>query len=232
MAETEIVIFDMDGTLYDLSDVVSMNYNMQIQFYSKCSGKRADSVVKEFEDNNIYSFVTPGAKSATEYFARKGLDMEEWQKYREEHFDVTRIVKEKAVSDAVIRLFKERYVTLILTSNSYENVKKVLEWLGISEFNFDMIICSNFNYPYEVFCKKKAFEYISQKYGVPFFQMLSIGDRYHTDIEPLIQLGGKGIIVNRPIALELVASNLLSSDLDTNSQGGEYRYFCQKNLAD
>ena len=224
MVEIELVIFDMDGTLYDLADVVSMNYNMQIQFYSKCSGKRINSVIKEFEDNSIYSFVTPRAKSATEYFSQKGLDMEEWQKYREEHFDVTKIVKGKAVSNAVIRLFKETYVTLILTSNSYENVKKVLEWLGISEFNFDMIICSNFNYPYEVFCKKTAFKYISQRFGIPFFHMLSIGDRYHTDVEPLIQLGGKGIIVNKPI--ELVANNMLSGELDTNSQGKEYCYFC------
>ena len=56
--------------------------------------------------------------------------------------------------------------------------------------------------------------------------MLSIGDRYHTDVEPLIQLGGKGIIVNKPIALELVANNMLSGELDTNSQGKEYCYFC------
>ena len=35
MIPQKLIIFDLDGTLYDLNDVMSMSYQMQIDFFSE-----------------------------------------------------------------------------------------------------------------------------------------------------------------------------------------------------
>ena len=64
----KLIIFDLDGTLYNLEDVALSNYKMQLNFYSFCTGKTNEEVVKVFEANDIYPIISRKSKSATDFF--------------------------------------------------------------------------------------------------------------------------------------------------------------------
>ena len=78
----KIFIFDMDGTLYDLNDVVKTNYDMQVKFL--CIKKRMTELeaTSFLEKNHIYPVMKEDSKSATEFFLQIGLDTKEWSDYR------------------------------------------------------------------------------------------------------------------------------------------------------
>lgn len=211
-----IIIFDMDGTLYDLDDVVSMNYEMQVEFLSMKKNMSREEAVSYLAENSIFSIITKESKSATEFFLQIGFDKKEWTEYREKHFDVSKIKKEKALDDATIRRFVNYGTLVLLTSNSYANIQRILDYLEISLDNFTEVICSD-HFPYsEQFQKKLAMHYLAEKYQIPFSSLLSIGDRFSTDIQPIIDLGGKGVLIKKPSNLKILLSDLGSKRLRSN----------------
>ena len=221
MKKYKLVIFDMDGTLYDLSDVIEFNYCMQLNFYSKYYKISTDNAVEIFEKNGIFPKITKASKSATEFFSKNGVDMKLWEKYRNENFDVKIINRNNAVSDETIKKFKTMFKIVLLTSNTYENVNKILKYLNIKVDNFDYIVCSNLNYPFEVFNKSVAIKFISEKSSVNLSNMVSIGDRYNSDIKPMVELGGSGVLINTPHEMEDIYFNISHGIID-RSKG----FFC------
>ena len=212
----------MDGTLYDLDDVVSMNYDMQVKFLSMKRNMSREETVSYLAENRIFPTITKESKSATELFLQIGLDKKEWTEYREDHFNVFKIKKENAVDDAVIHDFANYGKLVLLTSNSYANIQRILDYLEISLDNFSEVICSD-HFPYsEPFKKKMAMKYLSKKYNVSFQSVLSIGDRFSTDIQPILELGGKGILVTKPSSLNTLLSDLSLDRLQSNE---DYEYY-------
>ena len=61
-------------------------------------------------------------------------------------------------------------------------------------------------------------EYLAKEEGISFSSMLSIGDRYLTDVKPMVSLGGKGILLRTPKALEKAANDILDNNLMTCSE--------------
>ena len=197
----KLLFFDMDGTLYDLQDVVGMNYQMQVDFYAECCDFSKLETERFFRKNNILPYVSEKANSATELFSRSGLDMFKWQEYRNKNFDVMKIDVKKAAEAHIVREFRQLGSTVLLTSNSIQNVKKILERLELLLEDFDKIVCSDYSYPFPVFSKLKAMKYIMETFDVKPERCLSLGDRYQTDIAPMLELGGSGILVKKPGAL-------------------------------
>lgn len=221
----KLIIFDLDGTFYDLEDVVSANYEMQMEFLMKTAGINRQKAEKLFQCNEIYPYKSAQSKSATEYFSKIGLNLKDWKAFREEHFTVDRIQQKNAVSAGTIAEFHKIASMIILSSNSSGNIDKVLRWLHISKDLFADILCSDtFTDKNREFCKKDAMIYAAEKFQVNFEFMLSIGDRYHTDIEPLLELGGSGILVESPRCLENILQDLHNSSLDELCNRG-YQYY-------
>lgn len=217
-----IIIFDMDGTLYDLNDVVQMSYDMQVKYLCKKKGMAENEVKAFLEKNHIYPVMKKDSKSATELFLSIGIDKNEWAEYRNNCFDINKISTKKAVKMEVIKRFSEEYEILLLSSNSFENLKKVLNHINIPISLFNEVICSD-RFPYkEPFKKTRAIQYWKEKYKVAFETMISIGDRYATDIEPMLHLGGKGILIHQPSSLERIFNDLVS---DKVLSCGEYTYY-------
>lgn len=204
MRNWKLVIFDMDGTLYDLQDVVGMNYRMAVEFYSTACGLSREEAESVLAANSILPYVSENARSATEFFSKSGLDLAAWQEFRESHFDVCQIEMHKAADAQSVRAFRWQDKLVLLTSNSMRNVQKVLERIRLSTEDFDRIVCSDHNYPYPIFNKQTAMAYIMEIFEVEPVECISIGDRFQTDIAPMLALGGAGILVKRPKALEAV----------------------------
>ena len=204
----KLIIFDLDGTLYDLKDVHEANYVLQVQFLQHQLGMSDSEAVSMLEKNGVYLVINDHSKSATELFARLGLDMNVWIHYREANFDVTKIDKSKAVPNSTIKEFAELCPLVLLSSNSYENILKILDYIEIDSKLFKAIYCSDNTLLNEPFNKKRAIQIISHDFKVDYCNMLSIGDRYQTDVAPIEELGGNGIVINHPTLLPLVLDEL------------------------
>lgn len=212
----------MDGTLYDIADVVQMSYDMQVEFLSEKKSLRKAEAISLLSDNHIYPEMKKDSKSATELFLQMGFDKREWSDFRNAGFDVSKIDKRKAVDELTMSRFSEIAPIVLLSSNAYKVIEKVLNHINISPSVFDSIICSD-RFPYDSSFKKKlAMEYLVNKYRVNCMDTLSIGDRYNTDIAPILEIGGKGILVKSPKFLLDVLNDLRSDNLKSCNK---YEYF-------
>lgn len=218
----ELIIFDMDGTLYDLNDVLSMNYYMQIGFFSRKTNMEAEDVIRLFNKNGIFPYICKESKSATEFFSSNGLSKKEWNNFRESHFDMGKIDVTKAVDSSCIVNNTQRHKLVLLTSNSYKNVVKILERLSIPLSSFTEIVTSDVCYNLPNFNKKDAMRLISSKYGIPFSSILSIGDRYSTDIAPMLELGGHGALLKKPQWMQHLLDDINNDALCSNKY---YEYY-------
>lgn len=218
----KLIVFDLDGTLYDLNDVMSMSYQMQVDFFSSEMHMSVDEAKAFLTAKDVMPEVSKKSKSATELFLKNGIDKRKWSEYRNTHFMVSQIDKRKAVREDEIKNFKEIGIVVLLSSNAFSIIKKILDHIGIADYIFDEIICSD-RFPYEVpFTKKLAMQYLSEKYQVAFSNMYSIGDRYSTDIKPILELGGNGILLHNPIAVSYVLK-ALEEGICTN--GEEFDFY-------
>ncbi len=219
---TKLIVFDMDGTLYDLNDVVQMSYNMQVEFLSAKKRWPKDDTISFLASNHVYPIIKKDSKSATELFLELGYDKEEWSRFRDAGFDVNAICIARAINECVIRKYSDIAKIVLLSSNAFSLIGKILKHINITTTVFDTIICSD-RFPFKApFKKKLALEYLSKKYNVKYEEMLSIGDRYSTDILPMIELGGKGVLIKQPVFLEKLLDDLSSCGVKTCEQ---YDYF-------
>ena len=63
----KLIIFDMDGTLYDLQDVAGMNYRMEVEFYSTARGLPEEEAESVLAANSILSYASEKAHSASSF---------------------------------------------------------------------------------------------------------------------------------------------------------------------
>lgn len=215
MYKFEIIVFDMDGTLYDISDVVKMNYMIQCDFIKQEMHLDNKHVTALFEQNHIYPVMKRDSKSCTEFFERIGLSRSKWNKYREEHFSVESISLSGAAPYEIMLKFADKCQLILLTSNSFNNTKNILEHIKIDNSIFSEIICSDHNQLKGSFNKKRVFKYIIDNYSIEFSRILSIGDRIETDIKPCIDLGGHGVQIKTPDSLKRVLADLSNNHLST-----------------
>lgn len=218
----KLLIFDMDGTLYDINDVVSSNYEMQVDFLQQKTGKQRKDIVLFLEKNNIYPIIKTDSKSATELFSREGFDIQEWIYYREKNFDVSSIDISQSVNTDSMRQLASDFKLVLLSSNSYRNIKRILKHIDCDITLFSSIVCSDNFVNCVGFDKKIAMRDIAKMYSIPFFNILSIGDRYMTDIKPILELGGSGILLSSPRSISKIQQDLVMGKCKSCS---DYEYY-------
>lgn len=221
-----LIIFDVDGTLYDLDDVVLDNYHMQAAFYAAEKGLSREAVSKIFLDNNILSYKSEKARSATEFFLRDGIDANSWRSYRDAHTSPKRIRRETAVSNDLLTQYAQLTKLVLLSSNSEENIQNILGWLGIKGDLFDDVFCSTTKIDDQPFSKVAMINMILDRYNVNPDHVLAIGDRYESDIKPLVDRGGDGVLIHTPTDLREVYEDLCNGKLGKRNNTS-YRFFRQ-----
>ena len=204
MIPQKLIIFDLDGTLYDLNDVMSMSYQMQIDFFSEEMNMSKEEAKSFLADHDVMPTVSKNSKSATELFQKMGIDKRKWSEYRESHFDVSKINTDKAVTESVVRQFSDLGIIVLLSSNAFSVIDRILKHINISSSIFNEVVCSD-RFPYECsFTKIRAMQYLAEKYEIAYSDMYSIGDRFSTDIRPILDLGGHGFLLSNPNSLDSI----------------------------
>ncbi|MGM9940582.1 MAG: HAD family hydrolase [Bulleidia sp.] len=208
MGKYELIILDMDGTLYDLADVAEKGYQIQCDFLKQERGLSQEQVDTLFAQNHIYPQRRPDSASCTEFFEAIGIEKKKWTGYREDHFCFDEINVDTAVRQSVLEKLAHYGTIVLVTSNTIRHVHQVLGRLGISEHLFADILTSDASLIPSPYSKRKAFAWLKEKYDVQDRGMLSIGDRFETDVRPCLENGGDGIVLSYPKGLETVVSDM------------------------
>lgn len=211
-----LIILDLDGTLYDINDVIKMSYQIQVNFLVSQIGLSLDNAINLLSKHDIRPILTKESKSATELFYKLGISKIKWNEYRNHNFDVSMIDTSKAVKEIVVSQLKRCGKVVLLSSNVFNVILKTLKHININSNIFDDIVCSDL-FPVDLsFEKKIAMEICSKRFEIECNNMISIGDRFSTDILPMLELGGRGILLKKNNALPLVANDLSANSLHSN----------------
>lgn len=218
-----LILFDVDGTFYDLEDVVRANYDMRADFFAAKKGLTREETERVFARQGILPYKSEKARSATEFFLSSGIDRSAWTAYCDAHTSPAHIDREKAVSNETLRGFAALAPLVLLSSNTRKNIQDTLTWLGIDGALFDDIVCSTAYAGAGPFNKRDVVGILLERYGIPARAALSVGDRYESDILPLLALGGDGILLEKPASLETVLRAIKQDALEAwNGQGFQY----------
>ena len=223
MDERWLIIFDMDGTLYDLSDVMGVVYETQVSFLQERMGWTRTKVIQFLGENDIEPQVSQKSKSATELFNRMGFGRKEWTEYRQKNFPVEKIDPLKAVKADLLERFSRLGDIVLLTSNTTLVCGRILARIGIMEKQFHKIVCSDtegVEMPFNKFSEMKKLMASGSCES-----LISIGDRYQTDIVPSLELGGIGCLVRNCCSLEKICRDMESGHLGNYS---EYEFFAKE----
>lgn len=218
----KLVIFDLDGTLYDLDDIIKVYYSMEIDFLMKYYSWDREKSVRFLAGNGVMDHKDPGARSATDLFIASGIPKDVWTGYREKYFHAETIRKEKAADTETIRAFSESARVILLSSNTRKNIDTILGAAGIDGSVFDGIYCSDRSPCKGRFSKRETMAWLIEKEGIDPSEMLSVGDRYNTDIVPALDCGGHGAELLSPLYLKKLLSDFREGCLSTCD---EYIYF-------
>lgn len=217
-----LIVFDMDGTLYGLDMVMPIVYETQLAFLRLKKNLTRDEAVSYFRGNSVFPFVSSKSRSATRLFQETGLDLQEWNEFREARFPFDAIVPNATVSMAMMEGFRQLGTCVLVTSNSPKIADRVLDKIGIQPTAFNRIISNDATSDKRPFNKMDAFKRLLDDYSVHPHQAFSIGDRFSTDIEPMLFLGGNGVLVSAPESLQCVLRDLSSG---TPLTCDAYRYY-------
>ena len=223
MGKRWLIIFDMDGTLYDLGDVMAVVYETQVSFLKERMGWTRAKVIQFFVDNDIEPQVSQKSKSATELFNRLGIGRQEWTEYRQKCFPVEKIDSAKAVKADLLERFAKLGDLVLLTSNTTLVCGRILARIGITPLTFRKIVCSDtegVEMPFNKFIEMKKLMVSGSCES-----LISIGDRYQTDIVPALELGGAGCLVRGCGSLEKICRDMESEHLDNCL---EYEFFAKE----
>ena len=220
---TRLIILDMDGTLYDINDVMDAVYATQVAFLRDRMGWTDTKAIQFLSDNEIEPHVTKKSKSATSLFVQMGFGRKEWTEYRQQRFPIDRINPSRAASAAQVERFSRLGDVALLTSNTSQVCGKILTKIGIAQGLFQTIVCSDTTGENTSFDKYREMEKLmgAKTYG----SVISIGDRYQTDIVPALRLGGSGCLVKSYCSVEKVCVDLESGRLGSCP---DYEYFQEK----
>ena len=197
----EVVLFDMDGTLYQLDGEnngyggsqlerkVLQNAQAYIEMLAECSSSEAQEAVKEGLEDPI------------------GLSAYVRQKFgvsRKEYFDAVwninpeGILQNYTIPVNKIRELEKTNKKLVLVTSA-PNIwqTKVTEYLGITDAFESIYTGEDFE------LKQEIFSMLSKRYKPQ--NIISIGDQEETDVAPAKALGWNAILISSPDQLERIA---------------------------
>ena len=215
-----LIIFDMDGTLYDINDVMGAVYDTQVSFLRESMGWAETKAIQFLNDNEIKPHVTKDSKSATALFVKMGLGREEWTEYRQRRFPIDRIDPSRAATADQMKRFAILGDVVLLTSNTSQVCGKILARIDIAQNLFKAIVCSDTtgeDAPFDKYREMKKLIDVKT-----YDSIISIGDRYQTDIVPALKLGGYGCLVKAYSSIEKVCEDLESGRM---VDCPDYEYF-------
>ena len=176
------VIFDLDDTLYSEKQYVR-------------SGFRAAAGLLECDaaEEKLWDYFLQGKSAIDELLNELGQQEKKAQCLRAYREHMPEIELYEGVEELIRRLKEEEIFVGIITDGRVEGQKNKLEALGLDRLITDVIITDalggvRFRKPNDI-----AFRIMQCRWGIPFEEMVYIGDNPHKDFQAPKQLGMRSI---------------------------------------
>jgi len=207
--DLKVIIFDFDETMYYSSNI--REYYIE---YIKTTLKNLTnySERKILELMNEHGFTSGGETRASfgKNCLKFGVTPEQWNGYRINNFFQIDYKTAEVVDNKVLKELSRKYKLYIVSNEIYENIQFKAEKLGIDLSIFTLLAPKKSEVLDNKFVKQEVYEYILNENDIKASQAIVFGDRYHVDIQPLENLGGKGVLVKHPREIEnYIKENLL-----------------------
>src|SRR5262249_16426731 len=114
--------------------------------------------------------------SVTKVMRSLGMSREEWNTYRDEHFDISSLVRTDTRMGEALQGLAQGSSLVLLSNNTGASVTRILGKLGVPENVFAVQVTSEVDLPPKP--DPTVYENIAGRLSVSFEQMISVGDRY------------------------------------------------------
>lgn len=189
MNNIKVVVFDFDNTLYRnliIDDWRPYCNNAIKEILSFLPTKeQVESIIQNQTDYSDISII----KTLKKY----GVSYDVWLKYRDDNLRNCDVSNAVTVANKTLEDFAKNYTLYIATFNTKKHVECLSGKLGINLSYFKDII--TVDYENENSDKSLMYTKIAALEKVKPSEMFVIGDKFETDIAPMLSIGGKGAVV-------------------------------------
>ena len=205
--DIKIIAFDFDETFYK-SDNMRALYLDYIRRTFKMLCEFDDEKIERIMQERGYTLESKVAPSFSQICTEYGVSEKDYHNYRiVNNFEID-YANAKVVDIKILKQFKKKYKIYIVSNEIDRLLYKKMERLKIPSEMFDGIYCTPID-AMKTKSKDKPYLEILKKNKLSPKNLLVVGDRYKVDIEPALNLGANGILVNGPEEIELVLKELI-----------------------
>jgi len=187
------LIIDIDNTLYNNDAYLMHQYQeivKELALLKKMTFNELESCILNLKD--IFLKVNSKNASLSKILNYLEIDIEENISIRKRVIKPTLYLKyDDNIYNSILKL-KEKYILVCLSNNPLKINYEVLDLLKIKDFFNFVIGLDSFKIPKPSLI---PFKKIKESLNLNYSQILSIGDRYEIDIDPLLNLGGNGLLI-------------------------------------
>ncbi len=189
--EVDVVGFDLDNTLYTLTEEMQSWIRQRVCVVTSERLRRdSGEVQREFEER--YKELQSARRSLMALGLPEDESIDIVQRCLEEE-EIVGFIKRDEQLAALIGKLRKEYGLFLITGSNEKLTGEKLRRLGVEKEVFSVMVCANTQYRRE---DGSAFHYVSAALQVPHQRMLFVGDREAVDILPAARLGIKTAIVN------------------------------------
>jgi FMN phosphatase YigB (HAD superfamily) len=188
------LVFDIDLTLYDSREYYRSQTDALVEKLAERLGKSFPETMAILDERRRKAMAESGGReiSLGNLFIGFGVSIEENARWRDELYSPEEYLVEDPRLIQALKSLNEKFVIAAITNNSRTIGIRTLRVLGVESFFREVIglDCTLVSKPHI-----KPFRLLSDRLGIPFDQMVSVGDRMAVDIELPVSLGMGGILV-------------------------------------
>ena len=200
--EFDLIIFDLDGTLYQINNEMDQVYpRAAIQLLASKTGRDIQKIESEFlrKKNELQTILNgkPTSTLALLYFY--DVSFEEFEDTIDSMIEVAKYIKPDPKTIDTISAIRNHYPLFLYTTNNSKVSERILNHLGLSEF-FPLEKRFTFSDAGKLELQRKeklqfvkpglrGFTHILQMYNVRPERVLMVGDSETSDITPAWQSG-------------------------------------------
>ena len=191
----QVIIFDMDGTLYTHDEYLRSQYDLPIKRLAGLQGKSFEQMNAQAAQYRKKWAEEHGGQSVSlgNIFLSFGISIRETIRWREELYRPQDYLGEDKLLRLSLEKLTSRFFLAVITNNPVSIALRTLDVLGVHDLfpnitGLDTIGVSKPN--------KAFFDRALRFYGVSARQCISVGDRYDIDIALALELGMGGILVD------------------------------------
>ncbi|HPC36876.1 MAG TPA: HAD family hydrolase [Candidatus Marinimicrobia bacterium] len=210
----ELIIFDMDGTLYPVSAEMDSIYPIvALECAAKSVNRQPSEIKVDFEQKRAelsrYLNGTPTSTLTLMYFY--DADMHAFEREVTRRISTKKYIQPDVRTIKVLDTIRQFYPIFLFTTNNRLTADKILSQLQLADyfppeqrFTFTDINALPISKAEKINFMKpstKGLEYILERCGVPANRTLMVGDSITMDIEPARRLGLATYHVTEPAQL-------------------------------